>query len=559
MDLSRRQFNASLAGAFALVLARSTSAQAVGASGPSLERVALNRLTFGATAADEALLKDLGLDGWLTRELAKPLIDDALAERISKATLHIEYEADKDDQGHTWAALKEDRPYKYLEAGGETMLPLLDFGKYGMSYDERIRPVREVQAASLMRAVHAEAQLREVMTQFWHDHFSVNGMKFEATAAYFPVHDRIMRANALGNFRTFLGEVVRSPSMLFYLNNEASRASPANENFARELMELHTLGAENYANEKYDRWGDVPGAKDGLAEAYIDEDVYEAARALTGWSFGDGRWVADGEEAPATGAFHYIDRWHDPYQKRILGVEFPPNGGPMSDGEKLLDIVATHPGTARFVCRKMVRRLLQDEPEQTLVDGAAKVFQDEKDSPDQIAKVVRHIVLSPQFASTKPEKLRRPFEFLAGLFRMSGAEVTSPELDIYWSLSQTGWSQHEFRPPTGHPDNNVHWANTNYMTGLMGIALNAFEDWAKAGKLNPAERLPDGMTKAADASAYLMKGLISEEQANALSRELSIAIDGEVGARLPEDVNERNGRLRNMLAMAAFHPEFLYR
>ena len=117
-----------------------------------------------------------------------------------------------------------------------------------------------------------------------------------------------------------------------------------------------------------------PARKTGLAKGYIDQDVYEAARALTGWSFGDGREVAAGDNAPLSGAFHYIDRWHDPYQKRILGVEFRANAGPMEDGEKLLDMLARHPGTAKFVCTKICRRLLSDEPPASLVDKAVQVW-----------------------------------------------------------------------------------------------------------------------------------------------------------------------------------------
>lgn len=559
MQLNRRGFSAGLISAITLSFSRISIAHASMTSPMASERIILNRLTFGATEVDEANLKRLGLTAWLDGELGKSLVDQPLIERLAKATLLIEYGADKDQNGHSWDALKEQRAYLSLDRDGVELLPLLDFEKAGMSYEERIRPAREVQAASLIRAVHADSQLREVMTQFWHEHFSVNSMKDENTAAYFPAHDRIMRRNALENFRTFLGEVVRSPSMLFYLNNEASKASPANENFARELFELHTLGAENYANDRYDRWDDVPRTSNDLAQFYIDEDVYEAARALTGWSFGDGRWIAEGDNAPATGEFHYIDRWHDPYQKRILGVEFAPNGGPMEDGEKLLDLVAAHPGTARFICRKIARRLLSDEPSDGLVQSAAGVFIAQKDAPNQIAQVVRFIVLSPEFLSINPEKLRRPFEFLAGLYRMSGADILSPQLDFHYALSQSGWTQHEFRPPTGHPDKNEHWSNTNYISGLMNIALYAFEDWANAGTLNLANALPIDMNKTKDASAYLMARLISADTASLLSHEFTQALYGDVDAVLPDDLGERNNRMRVALALAAFHPEFLYR
>lgn len=557
MSLNRREFHGFVGAAFTALLAKPSFAGDL--ANLPFERIALNRLTFGATQADETRLRKLGLDAWLDAELAKPVQDAALSNMLADAQLTIEYEDDKDENGHVWKGLKENRSYVNLNRPSAELLALIDYENGGMSYEERIRPAREVQAASLIRAVHADAQLREVMTQFWHDHFNVNSMKDERTAAFFAVYDGILRSHALGNFRELLGEVTRSAAMLFYLNNESSKASPANENFARELFELHTLGAENYANAKYDHWGDVPGAKQGMADAYIDEDVYEAARALTGWSFGDGRWLSDSENAPETGEFHYFDQWHDPYQKRVLGVEFAPNNGPMEDGEKLLDLVANHPGTARFVCRKIARRLLADEPEQELVDGAAAVFLDAKNDKQQLSKVVRHIVLSSSFRETKPQKLRRPFEFLAAFIRMNGATVQSTSLDFHWSLSQCGWTQHECRPPTGHSDANVHWANTNYLSGLTGIALSVFEDWANIAPFKPANAVSGAITDLAGAGAELMQRLVSAQTALALGKDLAVAIAGDEKAQLPTDADERNGQLRTMLAMAAFHPEFLYR
>ncbi len=559
MELDRREFQTGLIAALALALSK-PAAFASTNSPENFSRRVLNRLTFGATASDEALFNEMGFETWLDRELTKPVEDKALAERLSKALLKIEYDAGKDDGGKSWKALKEDRPYEYFSVEGESLVNLIEYGPdFGMAYEERIRPAREVQVASLTRAVHADAQLREVMTQFWHDHFNVNSMKDERTGAFFVSHDKIMREHALGNFRTFLGAVVRSPSMLHYLNNADSRASPANENFARELMELHTLGAENYANGLYDRWRDVPGASEGLAEAYIDEDVYEAARALTGWTIGDGREIGENDRFPRSGAFHYADKYHDPYQKRILGREFPPNQGPMVDGEQLLDLLAAHPGTARFISRKIARRLFMDEPTEEFVEATAKVFLAEKDAPDQIAKVVRFVALSEAFKVTQAQKLKRPFEHLASIYRALGADASSPGLEFQWHLVQAGWSQHEFRPPTGHSDKNEHWANTNYVSGLMNMALNAFEDWFGAGKLDFGSVLPKEVKTYHDASAFLMRKMLPPQSADAFAQEITMAVHGDMNAQLPEAADDKNWQLRGIIAMAALHPEFLYR
>jgi uncharacterized protein (DUF1800 family) len=556
MILNRRMFSAS---SLASLLAASFPDSVHAASPRPLVSLTLNRLTFGASTESAERFLAFGLESWLDQELSKPAQDAKLLKRLSEARLMFEYEADTGDHGVTWPARKESAPYQYLDTLGPTLLPLIDFDKHPMSYEERIRPAREVQAASLIRAVHADAQLRELITQFWHDHFNVNSMRDEHTGAYFAIYDAMLRENAFGNFRKLLGQVTRSPSMLFYLNNESSKASPANENFARELFELHTLGAANYFNDRTTTWSDVPGAQNGMAQGYIDQDVYEAARALTGWSFGDGRYIAEGDTAPMTGEFHYIDRWHDPYQKRILGVEFRANAAPLADGEKLLDLLAHHPGTATSICTKLCRRLVADMPQQSLIEKAVTIWQANVDADDQIARVIRAIVLSPEFASEPPRKIKRPFEFLASYCRATGAEVSSPSLDFIWNLSKAGWNQHEFRPPTGHPDTADYWANTNLISGCVNLALYAFEDWNNTGKVKLAAALPADTLKVVDAFQFWMERLGFEKAAAITARDLLQHINFDVEADLPNDPDEREQMLRSMVAAAALSPQFLFR
>lgn len=552
MDITRRQFHGLALAALAVAMARPAAASTSGSDA----RKTLNRLTFGANDAAIAEFERLGKSAWLEAELAKPVVDDALAARLSAATLRIEYEAGNDGPGKSWPARAEDLPYQYFDASGESLLPLLDYSK-GMNYDERIRPAREVQAAALMRAVHADAQLREVLAQFWHNHFNVNAMKDEHCAAYFAAYDKVMRANALGNFRVLLGEVARSPAMLFYLNNEASKASPANENYGRELLELHTLGAENYLNDLYDDWKAVPGAKDGLALGYIDADVYEVARAFTGWSFGDGRWLADGDEAPRSGEFAYVDSWHDPYQKRVLAVEFGPNRAPMADGESVLDLLAHHPGVARFISRKLIRRLLTDEPSETLVDGVAKVFLAAADDDDQIAQVVRAIAMSDEFDATPARKLKRPFEFLASLYRASGLEVTKPSIGYVWELQQSGWSQHEFRPPSGHSDKSEHWANTSTLNGLVNIALYAHEDWYGTGTIDFVT-LHEGVETWDEMFAYWQRKMGGAD-AEASAAEFLALTGIDPAEAVSGNPDDRRWAMASAAGIAALQPSFLFR
>ena len=546
--LDRRTFLAAiLAGPFMAAQGRSGHARAA-----PVEDLMLNRLTFGASATTRAELARLGPQGWLDAQLALPPDDPALDARLSAARLRIAYEAGDIGTGR-WDAVDELRPLTALKADPASLLPLLDWSQ-AMDYAERSRPGEEVIAASLIRAVHAPAQLREVMTQFWHDHFNVHARKDEFVSVFFPAYDAGLRLNALGNFRALLGHVATSPSMLVYLTNDESRASPANENFARELLELHTLGAEVYWNDRYKDWHDVPGAGDGLAQGYIDDDVWEVARCFTGWTVGDGRWVAEGLATPKTGRFAYVESWHDPYQKRVLGREFPAHAAPMADGNAVLDMLATHPATARFVCGKIARRLLQDDPDPALVARLADLFLAQSGAADQIAQVIRALVSDPAFTATPASKLRRPFEFLAALLRATGAEVAAPDIGWHWQLSRAGWMQHCYPPPTGHPDRKEDWATGVVLLRLAEVALDAHEPWAEWVQGRLSDHLPDAPLSVRDIAAHWGQALVGAP------------LDGNVLAAsgvdpdwVPETAEDRAGISAAMVAAAALSPEFLFR
>ena len=555
--LTRRAFQQRLiAMAMVSALPRSGFA-AVDVGVPAAEQF-LNRLSFGANDASRAEYAALGPKGWLDAQLAMPVGDPELDQRLKDALLRIAYEAGDDGENGSWPAMDELRPLTAMMADPADHVQLLDFSK-AMEYTERIRPSHEVISASLIRAVHAKAQLRELMTQFWHDHFSVNALKFEGTAAFFPSYDAMLRENAFGNFRVMLGLVARSPSMLYYLNNEESRASPANENFARELLELHTLGAQNYVNDTAPNWRDVPGAAEGLSLAYIDQDVYEVARAFTGWTVGDGRYVSDGIETPKTGRFHYVEAWHDPYQKRILGVEFEPNQAPMEDGDRVLDLLATHPGTAQYVCKKLIRRLLVDDPDAAMIDRIAGVFLAASDAPDQMGQVIRAIVADPLFEQTPPSKLRRPFEFLAGLYRATGANVKSPEMAFDWQLSRAGWHQHTYGPPTGHPDRASRWSSASTMNRYVDIALFAHDDWFGCTDTSLGDATPIEAESYAAFTGHWVQRLRGPDAPDVLP-ELAAAFEvGDMDAAMDLEPEHRQGAAAAAVAFAAMTPQFMLR
>ncbi len=547
--VTRREFHKGLMG---LALASLAAPRAMANLGSNPSTVYLNRLTFGATAKSLAEFEQLGLDGWLENQLGMPISDAGLEARIAAARLQIEYEAGETEAGEAWPAVDEMRHLTLLDGTPEDMVNLLNYDQ-PLDYAERERPGNEVIAASFIRARHADAQLREVMTQFWHNHFSANALKDETTAVFFPAYDRIMRRHALGNFRAMLGEVAQAPTMLYYLNNASSRASPANENYARELLELHTMGAANYLNDQYDNWHEVPGADDGLAVGYIDQDVYEVARAFSGWTVADGDWLDDSGDKPNTGEFFYATLWHDPYQKRVLGVEFDANAAPMSDGNKVLDMLAAHPATARFITEKILRRLGLETPTEALKARAAAVFANAVHDEDQIAQVIRTIVLSEEFATTTPDKLRTPFEFLIALFRATGTQMVEPQYDLYWQLERAGWTQHQVRPPTGHSDHTIDWANTRALNAMVDFALSAHDGYLDGIKFNPKVTVKT-MGEYGAHWAHALQA--PPDTVNAFLK----GMEADYNEDLPMDDDDYLLWIaNNAIALAALTPEFMFR
>lgn len=467
--LSRRQFIAAAAGAAALTReavaapvpkpARKPAADA-GTELPPLETIALCRLAYGPTPAELAELRALSpaprkrLAAFLERQLHPESIDDKACDaRLAAAKL----ETLQKDLKTLWAdhvlaanAMREKMMAEAAVSSGTAPSP----AKPPQADDNRLRqqPVRELEQATWLRAVYSRRQLHEVLTGFWHDHFNVFGWDNQI-APVFPALDRdVIRRHALGNFREMLEGAARSPAMLFYLDNALSQSANPNENYARELFELHTLGAENYFGTK-DR-SEVPGYDSGAPVGYVDGDVYEAARALTGWRVANGKNNVDD-----TGEFLYYEPWHDRFQKIVLGQPLQELQPPMKDGRDVLDLLCDHQGTARYVSRKLCRRLVGDEPPAALVAAAAKVFHAERKAPDQLRRVVRAIVLSDEFRGTWGRKMRRPFEVAVAMLRATGAEF-APGENFFGAQGRAGQRLFQWRTPDGYPDDRTRWGGT---------------------------------------------------------------------------------------------------
>ncbi len=409
----------------------------------------LNRLTYGATQELLAEFDALGgslverLNVWLNQQLSPHTINDSTCEARLLAAGHVSLSKTLADQ---WA--------DYVRASGA----------------DRSTPLREVEAARLTRAVCSRRQLLERMVEFWHDHFSVQGSRNIVRSVFVHYDETVIRPHAFGNFRELLEQNARSTAMLYYLDNHTSRAGGFNENYARELLELHTMGAEVYYPTLDP--SDVPIGPDGRPAGYSDNDVYEAARALTGWTVRNGASHLNSlpEAERDTGEFIYWPAWHDTAFKLFLGRNILANGPAMGDGRIVFDEICQHRATARRLCSKLIRRFITDFPPEALVESAADVWQAHWQSPDQIAQVLRHLFEPEHLLSAQAGKLRRPYEIVVAALRLSDSQQTAvyPYSGTQWGtffsrLNETGHRPFTWAPPDGFPDMAEAWASSSSM------------------------------------------------------------------------------------------------
>ncbi|NBW80405.1 DUF1800 domain-containing protein [bacterium] len=313
-----------------------------------------------------------------------------------------------------------------------------------------LEPVLDLEIATWLRIAESPFQIFERMVEFWHDHFNVFGYEGRVAPAMVALNRDVIRVHALGNFRQLLGAVCKNPAMLVYLDNAFNQSGNPNENFARELFELHTLGAENYIGT-VDR-SRVEKDKQGRTAGYVDGDVYEAARAFTGWRVEDGT----GGLTANTGQFFYSENWHDRFQKIILGQSLPEHQAAMKDGETVLDMLSAHPGTARFMSRKLCRRFVSDQPSNKLVERIADTFLRQKDSSHQIRDVLMDIFNSEEFFSEGSQKFKRPVDFFANVIRV-GSKKFEPTERFIGGYQRAGQRLFGWRTPDGPPDVASPW------------------------------------------------------------------------------------------------------
>lgn len=338
----------------------------------------------------------------------------------------------------------------------------------------RNRPFSELDRITYLRGAYSQWQFREVISDFWNNHFHVYSRTNNETRGFMPSYQRALRGDAagnrlFGNFYDLLLNSARNAAMLYYLDNYRNSWPNPNENYAREVLELHTLGAlENYYGAVDP--GTVPDNAFGQRAGYTEIDVFQFARALTGWG------VADGDNgAPDTGAFlfrpnrHYDEHAQEPIQ--VLDVTINTDQGE-NDVIQILQYLAEHFGTARFIAGKLCRRLVSDNPPESLVQSTALEFYNRRGDADQLREVYRHILLSPEFQNTWSEKAFRPLETMIRAWRAADIDFI-PTVDrpgttdrnniasnINNRLEDAGQRPWNIEFPTGYPDFKGFWRGT---------------------------------------------------------------------------------------------------
>ncbi len=351
---------------------------------------ALSRLTYGVRDEERLRVAEIGLAGWVEEQLSPDTLDDTPAYLRTRRYETLTMKANE---------LRDWQPGLLIQ---------------------------QLQAATLLRQLYSRRQVYEVIVEFWSDHFNIS---VEKEPCWFlkTVDDReVIRKHALGTFGDLLMASAMSPAMLIYLDNQANEKSHPNENYARELLELHTLGVDG---------------------GYSQQDVMEMARCLTGWSVKEHFWY---------GEFAFMEALHDSGTKVVLGQTIQPNG--QREAEAIIERLAVDPRTARFLAKKVVCRFLGDASQEDLVSRAATAFLESKgDILSMMRVVLLDGVANPKYALLP--KYKRPLNFVTTALRALNAEVTHRNALIENTLVRMGQVPFLWAMPDGYPDNDEFWGN----------------------------------------------------------------------------------------------------
>ena len=358
----------------------------------------LHHATQGITTSELSRARDMGYDAWLAEQLNPASIDDA--------------DCDARLQALPGLAMTGQELFDTY-SGGNGMTPQL---------------LGELRSSAIIRSIYSKRQLFERMVEFWTDHFNIYQNEDQTQSMLKVVDDReVIRANALGTFPDLLMASARSASMSYYLDNYASTGNNINENYARELMELHTLGVDG---------------------PYTEVDIVEVARCLTGWAFLP-------PQSGNFGEFEFFQSHHDNGPKTVLGQSIPPGGG-INDGISVIDMLASHPSTAEFISRKMISWLLRSDPDQATVNRIKAIY---LATGGDIKAMVEEILQPQTLYEANPwqnPKLKRPFHLMVGLMRQTGANLQFPQ-GLIDGLQIMGQAPFDWHAPDGYSDRIEAW------------------------------------------------------------------------------------------------------
>ena len=420
---------------------------------------ALDRLTFGPRPGDVAAVTKMGLKQWIDQQLhpdqipENPELDRRLAPLQTLLLSQTEI-ADQYSRAPALAAL----------AGAAS-------AKGGPKNPPQIL-ISQLSQAKLYRAIYSNRQLQEELVDFWFNHFNVDVSKGADRMLVTTYERDAIRPHVLGKFRDLLEATANSPAMMFYLDNWQSVTPPpvrpnaknakqatrgVNENYARELMELHTLGVDG---------------------GYTQQDIIEVARCFTGWSI---------DKPNQGGPFVYNERTHDKTEKTVLGVIIPAGGG-KEDGEKVLDILAAHPSTARFISKELAQRFVADDPPPALIERMATTFHD---TDGDITAVLSTMFNSQEFLSQGAyrSKIKTPFEMIVSAVRATGAKVESVS-PLENQLNNLGEPLYRKLEPTGYSITNDEWVNSTALLARMNFALQLAQNKVQGVQVETAKFPP---------------------------------------------------------------------
>ncbi len=443
----------------------------------------LNRLGFGPAPGDMDRALEMGLSAYIEQQLhpermADPIVDEKLAglptvgmtdqqvfdvfeKPAREARRFVEKQFGKPGEAGEEAAKASEKMLKELVPPARQPQRVLD----------------ELTRARILRAVYSEKQLNEVLVDFWMNHFNIFAGKDIDRILLTSFERDVIRPHIWRCFRDLLMATAKSPAMLYYLDNAQSVAEPdhrpgfrpnpdpsapkpqggLNENYARELLELHTLGVDG---------------------GYTQLDVTELARVLTGWA------IAPAEEG---GGFLFRAPLHDVCAKTVLGHRVPANGG-LAEGEEMIDLLARHSSTAHFLALKLCRRLVADEPPAPLVDRVAARF---LSTDGDLRETVRAIVESPEFFDPKfyRAKVKSPFEYVVSAIRAVGG-ATDGGAPVAQKIGQSGEPLYFCQPPTGYPDVAQAWNNTGAFLSRLNFSLALAANKIPGTEVDLARLLP---------------------------------------------------------------------